>query len=1032
MAVGRNAEVPDQHWLGTLKGPMNMTDLWTEVSRDDEAERTQRYLLAARVRTSHLVPLLAQATSAADYTNRLALVADRMESAVAEAVGEDYDYYGRTHAALLAELREDWELVRSAQKNASNQSGGTIGRVAWKIPPGTPEEEASAYRNYVGQMAADSDAAYFAPIDFASWRRSYWDDSKGAPTYAPGLPPMASSRKVAVYEEFQVQGTCPCGQPIGPVTIKWDGQEVFCPKCGKRVGGDSLSIIGSRHPFDEGGSTLASGLPKEAIAWKEQAGYGWYVNPADTGNALWARITGTEGSYMLTVYRADGSDTEAASVVVEQGPLQTLEQAKDGANYLVTSGAKTASDDLDAEWNARYWSDRARHQENINAAVAEMRAMKGKEIVVTRGRKIPIGTRGTAFWVGEGNWGWRVGFTGTDGVEYWTDIRNVEVASEVTASKTASFTFVPVTDAQAAEFVAKAAAIGYTVSNDEAHDLLLLNGGYERAMESAGIRADAYGYDSGFAISEIIETTDGYLPVHFGASDADIQRLLGALRTEEQRRSLTDSLGFREGSKVALDLGEDGHEHKLKHLYVDHGGNDNVTFAECTICGEVFVASPEYTNGEFVPRMPVAASKVAVDKPGPNDPPTHNCVKCGDRLPNTAGDLCAFCAEQKKNSSKVAADYKYNSAIRALYLKDGTFIADVMGTDPDIENPAGPTWVGFDADGNRRKWKAADIDRIHDAEYALQTSWVDEQMDKQGGYTRDPYRGGDGQMYAVHTTGPNDTSPVHDMSDYNARCGWCYLNASHSEDAHAEGVATGVEPYTDAQGLVASFSAGYEAGWTAAKVARIRTASLNETLEDAGYLKGVQAYWKAAEVGFEGYTPWTVDYAQAWNATYQQALQSGKSHAEATAEADRVNGEPILAAASKTAESNPYDGDSGSNPFAVDRPAAPAPKGPGTPDDALDGPATPEPVRVPTTTRPRGGEQIDMTPPPPAQPMMVTPVDPNQQVAAAKIDLQDPAVRSKILAIARSVTETNSGISWQEARDVAVRTVKAFPRMVQR
>ncbi len=148
----------------------------------------------------------------------------------------------------------------------------------------------------------------------------------------------------------------------------------------------------------EGGSAVTSGLPRVALNWKEQAGYGWYVNPADTGNALWARITGADGNYMLTVYQADGGDTEVDSVVVEQGPYQTLEQAKAGANYLVASGAKTA-----------------------------------------------------------------------------------------------------------------------------------------------------------------------------------------------------------------LERGEDGHEHKLKHLYVDHGGNDNVTFAECTICGEVFVASPEYTNGEFVPRMPVAA-----------------------------------------------------------------------------------------------------------------------------------------------------------------------------------------------------------------------------------------------------------------------------------------------------------------------------------------------------------------------------------------------------------------------------------------
>lgn len=61
-----------------------------------------------------------------------------------------------------------------------------------------PKAEQDAYWNWVGQMAADSDSGYYVPLSFRSWRSSYWSDEKGAPTYAPGMPPMASSRRKAV------------------------------------------------------------------------------------------------------------------------------------------------------------------------------------------------------------------------------------------------------------------------------------------------------------------------------------------------------------------------------------------------------------------------------------------------------------------------------------------------------------------------------------------------------------------------------------------------------------------------------------------------------------------------------------------------------------------------------------------------------------------------------------------------------------------------------------------------------------------
>lgn len=57
-----------------------------------------------------------------------------------------------------------------------------------------PKNEQDAYRAFVSQGAADSDSAYYVPLNFDSWRRGYWDDEKNNTTYAPGLPPMASSK----------------------------------------------------------------------------------------------------------------------------------------------------------------------------------------------------------------------------------------------------------------------------------------------------------------------------------------------------------------------------------------------------------------------------------------------------------------------------------------------------------------------------------------------------------------------------------------------------------------------------------------------------------------------------------------------------------------------------------------------------------------------------------------------------------------------------------------------------------------------
>lgn len=74
--------------------------------------------------------------------------------------------------------------------------------------------------------------------------------------------------------------------------------------------------------------------------------------------------------------------------------------------------------------------------EAVNALVARMTqaardraaqdVRKGTAIKIVRGRKIPVGTTGVAFWKGSGAYGQRVGFKDAAGNTLWTAATNVE------------------------------------------------------------------------------------------------------------------------------------------------------------------------------------------------------------------------------------------------------------------------------------------------------------------------------------------------------------------------------------------------------------------------------------------------------------------------------------------------------------------------------------------------------------------------------------------------------------------------------
>jgi hypothetical protein len=72
----------------------------------------------------------------------------------------------------------------------------------------------------------------------------------------------------------------------------------------------------------------------------------------------------------------------------------------------------------------------AAHQklcDSLRAAEDETTLQRGCKVRVVKGRKVPIGTTGTAFWFGPSKFGQRVGIKDAADVVYWTALDNVVV-----------------------------------------------------------------------------------------------------------------------------------------------------------------------------------------------------------------------------------------------------------------------------------------------------------------------------------------------------------------------------------------------------------------------------------------------------------------------------------------------------------------------------------------------------------------------------------------------------------------------------
>ncbi len=123
-------------------------------------------------------------------------------------------------------------------------------------------------------------------------------------------------------------------------------------------------------------------------------------------------------------------ELEAHVRIMQQRPHSRMEIGK-----LSSAHTATDWDQADFDANAAFWSGRADAERAKEQRRQELYAWKGQEVVVVGGRKIPKGTRGICFYSGAGQYGWRIGFKDASGQEYWTDLNNVELASEHTGSR---------------------------------------------------------------------------------------------------------------------------------------------------------------------------------------------------------------------------------------------------------------------------------------------------------------------------------------------------------------------------------------------------------------------------------------------------------------------------------------------------------------------------------------------------------------------------------------------------------------------
>ena len=115
----------------------------------------------------------------------------------------------------------------------------------------------------------------------------------------------------------------------------------------------------------------------------------------------------------------------------EVSRLYAEAEGKDPVAYRYHRVPPQAEVDADIAATQQFWADRARVIREAEQAVKNTYALRGQQATVVKGRKVPVGTTGEVFWVGESNYGgFRVGLKDAEGQTHWTAASNVQTAEE--------------------------------------------------------------------------------------------------------------------------------------------------------------------------------------------------------------------------------------------------------------------------------------------------------------------------------------------------------------------------------------------------------------------------------------------------------------------------------------------------------------------------------------------------------------------------------------------------------------------------
>jgi hypothetical protein len=139
------------------------------------------------------------------------------------------------------------------------------------------------------------------------------------------------------------------------------------------------------------------------------------------------RVVAMFVKYGVQVMSDVWEDQQWATVVSRHGAFVDVY-----AGYVEGADTVDAPPEMIAAWETeklrrKTEAEERERQRIIARAEAEAKIpRKGRTVRVVRGRKVPIGTVGMCFWVGNSGYGESVGFTTAAGAKHFTAAKNVE------------------------------------------------------------------------------------------------------------------------------------------------------------------------------------------------------------------------------------------------------------------------------------------------------------------------------------------------------------------------------------------------------------------------------------------------------------------------------------------------------------------------------------------------------------------------------------------------------------------------------